>query len=418
MTEKIGFGTVFAMREFRAIWAAYALSTAGDQLTRVALAILVFNRTDSAWLTALTYALTFIPSIFGGALLSGLADRFPRRTVMVISDLCRAGLVAVMAIPRMPLALICVLLVFVVLLGAPFRAAQAAALPDILPGERFEVGLAIRNITQQVMQLVAFAGGGLLITVITPNGALALDAVTFLLSAALVKFGMQFRPPPAGAEAGAPESAAGKAVHMMRGGMRAIWEDPALRSLTALVLLTGLLIAPEGLAAPYAQAIGHGTVGTGLLMAADPAGSALGAFLFAKLVPAHLRSRLIGPLALLAAVPLMICVIKPGLVPAMLLWAVTGALGTAYVIQSNASFTRRVPDARRGQASGLIATALLAAQGVGVLIAGVIAEFTGVFNAVAIAGVLAVVLGIGPAATWRRVNPDHAPGTGTKTAEA
>lgn len=418
MTEKIGFGTVFAMREFRALWAAQALSTAGDQLTRVALAILVFNRTESTWLTALTYALTFIPSIFGGALLSGLADRFPRRSVMVVSDVGRAVLVAIMAIPGMPLAVICVLLVFVVLLGAPFKAAQAAALPDILPGERFEVGLAIRNITQQVMQLVAFAGGGLLITVITPNGGLAVDAVTFLLSAALVKLGMRFRPPPVELDADTPDSATGKAFAMMRGGLRTIWDDPALRSLASLVLLMGLLIAPEGLAAPYAQAIGHGTAGTGLLMAADPAGSAIGALLFAKLVPAGIRSRLIGPFALLAAVPLMVCVVRPGLVPAMLLWAVTGALGTAYVIQSNASFTRRVPDARRGQASGLIATALLAAQGVGVLVAGVIAEFTGVFTAVAIAGLLTVLLGLGPAATWRRVNPDAPVVTSADTADA
>jgi MFS family permease len=76
---------VFASEEFRALFAAHILSVVGDQFARVALAVLVFNRTASASLTALVYALTFLPSIVGGPLLSGLADRFPRRRVMVLT---------------------------------------------------------------------------------------------------------------------------------------------------------------------------------------------------------------------------------------------------------------------------------------------------------------------------------------------
>jgi hypothetical protein len=50
-------------------------------------AILVFQRTDSAALSGLTYALTFVPSFFGGILLAGV--RYPRRDVMVAADLVR-----------------------------------------------------------------------------------------------------------------------------------------------------------------------------------------------------------------------------------------------------------------------------------------------------------------------------------------
>ena len=55
------------------------LSYAGDQFAQVAIAILVYGRTHSAFLTALAYALTYLPPIAGGPLLSGLADLFPRR---------------------------------------------------------------------------------------------------------------------------------------------------------------------------------------------------------------------------------------------------------------------------------------------------------------------------------------------------
>jgi hypothetical protein len=65
MPGRVTFGSVLAVPEFRAMWVAELFSVAGDQLARVALAILVFKRTDSATLTGLTYALTFVPSFFG-----------------------------------------------------------------------------------------------------------------------------------------------------------------------------------------------------------------------------------------------------------------------------------------------------------------------------------------------------------------
>lgn len=67
--------------EFRALWTAYALSVAGDQLAAVGLSVLVFDRTGSPAWAAATYAMTFLPDLTGGALLSGLADRFPRRRI-------------------------------------------------------------------------------------------------------------------------------------------------------------------------------------------------------------------------------------------------------------------------------------------------------------------------------------------------
>ena len=81
---------VFAIGEFRALWSAQVLSYAGDQFAQVAIAILVYGRTHSPFLTALAYALTYLPPIAGGPLLSGLADLFPRRRVMIVSDLLGA----------------------------------------------------------------------------------------------------------------------------------------------------------------------------------------------------------------------------------------------------------------------------------------------------------------------------------------
>src|SRR5260221_14792002 len=92
------FREVFAVGEFRALWLAQLLSVAGDQLARVAMTVLVFDRTHSALWTALTYAVTFLPWVIGGLALSGLADRRPRREGRVACDVARMGLVCLMAL--------------------------------------------------------------------------------------------------------------------------------------------------------------------------------------------------------------------------------------------------------------------------------------------------------------------------------
>ena len=71
------FRNVFAVREFRNLWLAQVLSVAGDQLDRVAMTVLVYSQTRSAFWAAATYAVTLVPWILGGLALSGLADRLP-----------------------------------------------------------------------------------------------------------------------------------------------------------------------------------------------------------------------------------------------------------------------------------------------------------------------------------------------------
>ena len=136
---------VFAITEFRALWTAQVLSFTGDQFAQVAIAILAYRRTHLAFLTALAYALAYLPPIAGGPLLSGLA--VPRRRVMIVCDLLRVVTVGLMAISGMPFAALCVLLFCTVLTGTPFSSARAALLPDVLPGDKFVLGSAIGNIS-------------------------------------------------------------------------------------------------------------------------------------------------------------------------------------------------------------------------------------------------------------------------------
>lgn len=381
------------------MWAAEALSQAGDQLARVALAVLVYGRTGSAAYAGLTYALTFAPAFLGGVFLSGLADRFPRRSVMITADLTRAALIAVVAVPSLPFWVLCVLVGMVSFVQAPFKAAQLALLPDVLPGEKYVVGMGIRTITMQTAQMLGFAGGGLLLSTMNPPAALVLDAVTFVASALFVWFGVHSRPP-AARQNGAPTP--GSFASSALAGARLIWRDSGLRTLVVFSWLSALLIVYEGLAAPYNAEIGGKSATLGLILAADPLGSAIGAFVFTRYVPTARRPGLLGPLMVASCVPLLGCLAKPGIVPSIVLFAVSGALGTAVMIQATASFARGVPDHSRAQAIGLQQSGLATIQGLSPLLAGAVADVVGTARVVGLVGVLGALIAIPAAIAWHQ----------------
>ena len=182
------------VREFRWLWLADVQSLLGDQLARVALSVLVYEKTRSSLLTAGIYALTFIPALVGGFLLGPLADRIPRRTLLVTGDAIRAVLIALMAITGHPIGLLTVLIVLVVVFESPWRATQTALVGDILDGEGYVLGTGLRFAGSQGAQLLGFALGGAAVALIGPRWALAIDAISFGLSALMIRFGVRYRP--------------------------------------------------------------------------------------------------------------------------------------------------------------------------------------------------------------------------------
>jgi predicted MFS family arabinose efflux permease len=397
MARPATFRATFAVGEFRGIWAAEVQSVLGDRLARVALSVLVFDLTRSPVWPAVTYALTYLPDLVSGPLLAGLADRYPRRTVMITADLTRAVLVGLMAIPGVPLPVLAVLLVLTQLAQAPFSAAQAALLPTVLDDDRYVVGQSVRQITTQTGQLAGFALGGVIVAGVGLHLSLALDALTFAISALVIRLTVRGRPAAGGV----------KRTRRLKDGARTIWRDPRLRALVALAWLAGFVTVPEGLAVPYAAEIGGGPVAAGILLAAHPAGTVLGAFVIGRLITPDLRLRILGPLAVLAIVPLLGYAAKPGVALTATLLAFSGACA-AYQVIAGSTFMRLVPDDERAQAFGLAGSGLIAVQGLGVLAGGGLVALLGspamTVTVVAAAGVLTAVPA---AAAWRRAYRTH-----------
>jgi MFS family permease len=388
---------VFGVGEFRSIWLAQALSYIGDQLAQVALAVLVYNSTHSALKTAIAYALTYLPPILGGPVLSVLADLNPRRRVMILCDLLRVGVVGLMAVRDMPFAALCALIFGAVLLGAPFTAARAALLAEVLPGDRYVVGTAISNITHQVTQMLGFLAGSAIILVVGTQEALAIDAVTFALSALILLAGVRRRPAPR------REDRNRRSLWSITGeGVRLVLGDRTLRPLVCFAWLCGFYILPEGLAAPYAKTYGASPVIVGLLMSAMPTGMVVGAFAYSRFVRPADRLRSMGWMAMLSCAPLIGSGLRPPLWAVVVLWALSG-VGSAYQIAANAAFVAAVPPSGRGQAFGLAQSGLLASQGLGILVGGALAQAFGPEPVVALAGAGGLSMATMLAMSWTQV---------------
>ncbi len=383
--QSAGYGAVFAGGEFRWLWLADVQSLLGDQLARVALTVLVYEQTASGLASAAVYAATFVPALVGGVLLGPLADRLPRRALLVAGDAARAVLVALMAAPWMPLLAVVALLVVVVMIGGPWKAAESALVADIVRGESYVVGVGLRTATLQGAQLVGFAAGGAVVAAVGARASLAVDAASFAVSAVVLRVALRPRP----AAATRHDTAAGGWLH----GARTVLGDRGLRSLLQYSWLVGLLVVPEGLAAPYAAEVGGGVRTVGLLLASGPAGVLFGSLVFSRWVREDVRTKTLAPLAVAAGLPLVACVLRPGLTASMALWFASG-LCLAYQVQVVAEFVAEVPAQIRGQGIAVASSGLLAAQGVGLLLGGLVAQLTTARTAVAAAGGCAVVLAL------------------------
>lgn len=317
-----GYRRVFGVPEFRVLFAAASISMPGNIVAGLAVSVLLYRRTGSAFLAASALALEFVPYLAGVAL-SALADRLPPRAGMVGASLISAAFAAAMAIPRLPIPVLLLMIVGIGTVAPFFSGLRTTVLTEVLPGPSYMLGVSLMGMVAQLSQVVGYALGGLLLAVISPSQALLFDAATFLAAAALLHVGSRRRPPRA--------TAAGRGA--FRDSLAVV---PMLRSRRALrrVLLLSTLapmlaVIPEAVANPYVAqhggSSGHGALGVGLYLAAIPVGTVLGDVLAAQLLTHAGRMRLVRPMVLASFVPGLLFALSPGLPFALGLLVVTGS---------------------------------------------------------------------------------------------
>ncbi|WP_326552193.1 MFS transporter [Micromonospora sp. NBC_01813] len=366
------FREVFATREFRFLFASMSLSWIGDYIAKAAVTVLVYSETESVALSAAAFAISFLPWLVGGPLLSTVAERYPYHRVMITTDLIRMVLIGLVALPGLPVWAMLALLFCATLASPPNQAARSALMPTVLTGDRLIVGLSLNASTAQLVQVGGYVAGAAIASV-SPRAALVVNAVTFAASALAIRLGIEPRPAASTPERRQP------LLRETADGFRLVWQTDVLRAIAILVCSVPLFaIVPEGLAAAWADQPGISDSQRGLaqamIMAASPAGYILGGLVIGRFVRPDRRRRLIRPFAVLAPVALIPTLFDPSPPVVAALAGLCGFAVAGLLPVANGLFVRALPHGYRARAFGVIATGMQLGQGAAVLATGLLAD--------------------------------------------
>jgi MFS family permease len=256
----------------RRLAAARLISVTGSAAAYVALIFTIYERTGSAaWLSA-TLLLTFGVTGFIAPFAGFLGDRFDRRRVMIASDLAGALCFAAMGVVRAPTLLL--LFAFLSTIAeAPFLSASAAAIPNMVEARDLSWANSLVSMGRYAGITLGPLLGGVLLHVLGASSVFVANAVTFVVSAALVvTVRARFSE---GVDAEVREEHRG-----VRAGFRFLVRDSVLRRITFawVVLVLGLAMGMVA-DAPLSISFGQGSRGLGLIVACWGAGSVVGAYL-------------------------------------------------------------------------------------------------------------------------------------------
>jgi MFS family permease len=397
----VTFRDVFAVAEYRAVYAGLLVNWLGDYLARAAITVLVYQITQSVLLSAASFAIGYLPWIVGGPVLAALAERYPYKRVMVVCDLFRMVMIALVAIPHLPLPIVLLFAFFGMLAGPPTQAARSALLPLLLSRERVVVALALSSTTTQAAQVVGYLVGATVAAASNPRLTIACVALLFGLSALIIATGTRSRPP-----ARRPS----QRTHLLREtgeGFQLVFSNRVLRPIAVLVfIMTMFAIVPEGLAAGWAADVNPDPTTRGLdqgvIMAAGPVGWIIGGLAISRLVGMETRQRLVGPLSVLAAFALVPALAGPPVGVAVVLILISGIAQGGIMPTLNGLFVLALPHGYRARAFGVMQGGLQISQGGAVLVTGWIAQHSSVPATVGWWSVGGALVMIAIAARWPR----------------
>lgn len=388
----------FRHRKFALLWTGAFVSNIGTWMETVGVGILVTAQTDNSGWTALVAAAGFLPSgvvaPFGGV----LADRLPRRPLLLgttITQTLLAALLTVLAATGTPSPGVVTLIVFaagcVQAIGFP---TYQTLLPDLVPEEDLVGAVALSSAQWNLGRVIGPALAGVVIGIGGYAWAFGLNALSFFAVIAVVA-GLHLPRP-------APHDGT-SLLTSFRNGVAYTRRDPGLRVVVGYMLLNTFLAAPFiGLIPAMSQLVFHeGAGGTAALVTAQGIGAVAMALSLGPLA-ARFGSRRVMLFVLWGLPPaLVVYALMPTLLLACVAVAVVGFLYLGALSSFTSIAQLRAPAAVRGRVMSLLVVILGTLYPLGLVIQGPLAHTVGlrettVAAAVLMLGVLLVARAVRP----------------------
>jgi MFS family permease len=418
--------SVLRHRDFRLLWLAGLASQLGDRIVTVALALFVIDLTGNPTDLGFVLAAHAIPLV-GFMLIGGIwADRLPRHRLMVATDLVRFalhGMLAALIIAgTVEIWQVVVIEAFFGTAEAFFRPASTAVIPQTVPEREIQEANALVAMSNNVCEFVGPALATVLVLGVGAGEAFAVDAATFVISAALLA---RMSPRRREAAAGA-EVAGGDEPDSIRAQLRIGYEEVRARvwvwaTLIAACALVFFGLAPWFVLGPIvAEEHYGGTDVYGIVTAALGAGTIIGSIIGIRWRPRH-------PLRVGLVMGSLWCPMQVGyalgaplglVLPA----AVVGGLGFAlFDVWWLTALAERIPPDRLSRVSSYDWMLSLGLLPLGYLLAGPLGDAVGAVEVLAVGSVLAMaswLLALLPAETrsLERITPggEREPTTGER----
>ena len=275
---------IFRNRNFSLLWTGQLVETIGNSLTSIAASIYVYRQTGSALSVGLMLMATAAPSLLVGLFAGVFVDRYDRRMIMIVADMLRAVLVALVPI-LVPFSVIWlyVIVMLISAIGQFFDPAHESVLPEVASDEELAAANSLIAISSFGSTAVGFAAAGLIASAANLDWAFYINAITFLFSAICV-FLIRIKPIQPD-----EDTSVALVIQNLRVGIQQLLGTPVLRSLfsvQAIILvsfgLSNTLLLPFAVTALQATEFEYG-LQEGLTSIGFVVGSLLMAKLFDRL---------------------------------------------------------------------------------------------------------------------------------------
>jgi CRP-like cAMP-binding protein len=369
LTPKPGLLSSLRHRDFRLLMGAFVTSTVGSWAYNVALTVWIFQETHSAaWVGAATIG-RFLPALVFSAYGGVLAERYERFRLMTYLDVASGVimvLLAVETIVHVPVALAIVTAALTSVIGTAYEPAVAASTPQLVGERDLGSANALRNTIDNVVVIAGPGLGAVLLLVGPPAIAIAMNAVSFFVSAALV-MRIRSRSTPVDVTEGGEVGA----FKQMLVGARAITSSPTAAVLVAYSVVATLVFGIDTVLFVILSrdVLGTGAEGYGYLLAGLGTGGLLAAGPVARLerMP-RLGLIILAGMAIYCGPTLLFLVVSSPTV-AFVIQAVRGA-GTLVVdVLAISALQRSLPSDLLARVFGAFNTFLLAAVLIGASVA-------------------------------------------------
>ena len=370
---------------FAKLWLGGLISMTGDWILIVGLPFEIYRRTGSTLATGAMVLAFLIPSILLGSVAGVFVDRWDRQRLMVVINL----LLALVMLPLLAIDALGIWIAYVVLfvgssLELLFTPAEGALLPNLLenPDDDLVTANALNGMNNHLARLIGPAIGGIIVAVGGLFAVTVIDAVSFLVAAALIA---SIRTTHARAERhDTLEHEAADAWRRLLGewrdGLRTVVNHPVLRALLVFFVITRI---GEGLTAtlfvPWTtDALHSDATGYGLLLSTQAIGGLAGAIVIGRLGSRMdpLRLVILGSLAfgLIDLGLFTYPAIYPYIGPALVVMVVVGVPGAAMMAGIATLEQTLASDSHRGRVIGALGAVGAAGSLVGAIAAGFLGQ--------------------------------------------